>query len=67
MNEEIILVFPTIEYEQQAKELIEETIRLDNENPDKWAGFSRLQEFDNYKEWIVTLINELDKNKLAPG
>jgi len=67
MNEEIMLVFPTLEYEKQAKELIEETIRLDNDNPDKWAGFSRLNEFENYKEWIQRLINELDKNKLAPG
>lgn len=67
MNEEIMLVFPTIEYEQQAKELIEEITRLDNDNPDKWAGFSRLQEFDDYKEWLQIIINELDKNNLAPG
>lgn len=67
MNDEVMLVFPTIEYEQQAKELIEETIKLDNENPDKWAGFSRLQEYDDYKEWLQVIINELDKNKLAPG
>ena len=67
MNDEVMLVFPTIAYEQQAKELIEETIKLDNENPDKWAGFSRLQEYDDYKEWLQVIINELDKNKLAPG
>ena len=67
MNEELILVFPTMEYETQAKELINETIQLDNDNPDKWAGFSRLQEFDNYEEWLQTIINELDPSKLAPG
>lgn len=67
MNEELILVFPTLEYELQAKELIKETIELDNDNPDKWAGFSRLQEFEDYKEWVQTIINELDPTKLAPG
>ena len=67
MNEELILVFPTIEYEMQAKELIKETIELDNNNPDKWAGFARLNEFEDYREWVQKVINSLDSTKLEPG
>ena len=67
MNEELILAFPTIEYEMQAKELIKETIELDNDNPDKWAGFARLNEFEDYREWVQKVINSLDSTKLEPG
>ena len=67
MNEELIHVFPTIEYEMQAKELIKETIELDNDNPDKWAGFARLNEFEDYREWVQKVINSLDSTKLEPG
>lgn len=67
MDEELILVFPTKEYGKQAKELINETIELDNNNPDKWAGFARLHEFADYEEWLQSINDELNPNKLAPG
>ncbi len=34
MKEELMLIIPNKEYMNQAKELIKETIELDNDNPD---------------------------------
>ncbi len=67
MKEELMLIIPNKEYMNQAKELIKETIELDNDNPDKWAGFSRLNEFENYDEWLQKIADELHQEKLEPG
>lgn len=65
--EDLILIAPTIEYKQQAKELIEETQKYDANNPDKWAGYSLMQEYENYEEWLKELEKELNPETVNPG
>lgn len=57
--DEIELRKPTIEYENQVKELVNETYKYDNGNPDMWAGYSAMQKYANYSDWL-----EKEKKKL---
>ena len=50
--EEVILIKPTIEYKEQAKEMMEETKKYDANSPDIWAGYSSMQEYEEYEEWL---------------
>ena len=67
MLEEIILIKPTIEYKEQAKELVEEAKKYDSNNPDIWAGYSSLQNFSCYEEWLEKLEQDLDFENIKPG
>lgn len=66
-NEEIILIKPTIEYKEQAKEMIEEAKKYDDNNPDIWAGYSSMQKYENYEEWLQKLENDLDFENIKLG
>ena len=66
-SKEILLIKPTIEYKNQAKEMIEETKRYDINNPDIWAGYSSMQKYTNYEEWLQKLENDLDFENIKPG
>lgn len=57
MNE-MILVKPTIEYEEQIRQLRQEI--LDAEDKDAFAGCCWLEDYQNIKEWIAHL--ELREN-----
>lgn len=65
--EEITLVKPTIEYKQQAKEMIEEARKYDSDNPDIWAGYSSMQNCKSYEEWLQKLEEDLDFENIKPG
>ena len=63
----IILVKPSIEYEKQAKEMIEEAKKYDAGNPDIWAGYSKMQEYENFNEWLKEVEKNLNKETVDPG
>lgn len=64
---EIILVKPTIEYKQQAKEMIEEAKKYDANNADIWAGYSSMQKYEHYEEWLKKLESDLDFENIKLG
>jgi len=66
-KEELVLVKPTVAHKQQAKEMIEEAKRYDANNPDIWAGYSSMQEYENYEDWLQKLENDLDFDNIKPG
>ena len=66
-DEELILVKPTITHKQQVKEMMEETKKYDANNPDIWAGYSSMQEYENYEDWLQKLENDLDFENIKPG
>lgn len=66
-NEEIILVKPTIEYKEQAKEMMEEARKYDADNPDIFAGYSSMQNCKSYEEWLQKLEEDLDFENIKPG
>ena len=66
-SKELILIKPTIEYEEQAKEMMEEAIKYDANNPDIWAGYSSMQKCENYEEWLQKLDQDLDLKNIKPG
>ena len=68
MEEELILVIPTEEYEQQAINLIEEVDKTDLDNNIKFSGFNNLEKYkDNYKEWLIYIQNQLKKDTVQEG
>lgn len=66
-DKEIVLIKPTIEYKQQAKEMIEETKKHDVDNPDIWAGYSSMEKYEIYEEWLKKLDNYLDFENIKTG
>lgn len=66
-KEELVLVKPTVAHKQQAQEMIEEAKRYDANNPDIWAGYSSMQEYENYEDWLQKLENDLDFDNIKPG
>lgn len=65
--EEIILIKPSLQYKNQAKELIEETKKYDANNINIWSGFASMQKFDKYEDWLQKLDNDLDFENIKPG
>jgi len=65
--DEIIQVKPTIEYKEQAKELMEEARKFDADNPDIWAGYSSMQNCNSYEDWLEKLEADLDFDNIKPG
>ncbi|MBR2743983.1 MAG: GNAT family N-acetyltransferase [Clostridia bacterium] len=56
MEDELILVKPSIEYEEQAINFINEVELVDTDEKIRYAGFSELQKYkDNYIEWLKKL------------
>ena len=65
MEEELILVKPTMEYEQQAMNFIEEVERFDTDEKIRYSGFGSLQKYkDDYKAWLE-INDELEDEKNA--
>lgn len=67
ISEEVILIKPTIEYKEQARQMMEEAKRYDSENPDIWAGYSSMQKYETYEDWLEKLENDLDFENIKPG
>ncbi len=61
-NDDIVLIKPTIQHKQQAKEMMEEARKYDAENPDIWAGYASICE--TYEEWLQKLENDLGLKKI---
>lgn len=66
-EEDIVLIRPTIEHMSQAKEMMEEAKKYDADNIDIWAGYSSMQEYENYEEWLQKLDNDIDFENIKPG
>ena len=68
MEDELILVIPTEEYEQQAINLIEEVDKIDLDKNIRFSGFNSLEEYkNNYKEWLIYIQNQLKKETVQEG
>ena len=66
MEDEIILVKPSLEYKEQAINLIEEVEKFDTDEKTRYSGFSSLQEYkDNYEEWLQR-IDKYTKREMLP-
>jgi len=66
-EEEITLIFPTIDYKEQAKEMMEEARKYDADNPDIWAGYSSMEKYETYEDWLQKLEKDLDFENIKPG
>ena len=68
MEEELILVKPSMEYEKQAINLIEEVENFDTDKKIRYAGFSGLQNYkDNYAGWLDELETYRKKETVPDG
>ena len=67
LEEKLILVKPTLEHKNQAKQMMDEARMYDANNPDIWAGYSSMQEYENYEEWLQKLDQDLDFEHIKPG
>lgn len=66
-DEDIKLIKPTIEHRIQAKEMLEEARKYDADNPDIWAGYSSMQKYEKYEDWLEKLENDLDFENIKSG
>lgn len=68
MLNELILITPTAEYEQQAVNLIDEVSVTDLDDNLRFAGFAHLQEYrDKFEEWLVRLRNMANEETVTVG
>lgn len=68
MDEELILVIPSEEYEKQAINFIEEVDKVDLDENIRFSGFNSLEEYKhNYKEWLIYINNQLKKETTPNG
>lgn len=67
LENDIILIKPTIEYKKQAQEMIEEAKKYDSDNPNIFAGYSSLQKCNSYEEWLEKIDEDLDFENIKPG
>lgn len=68
MDDELILVKPSIEYKKQAINFINEVELVDIDEKIRYAGFSRLQKYkDNYEEWLKEIEKYTKKETLPKG
>ena len=66
-EEELILIRPTIEYKKQAQEMMEEAKKYDADDPNIWAGYSSMQKYENYEDWLKKLEEDLDFENIKGG
>lgn len=65
MEEEIILVKPTMEYKDQAINLIDEVEEVDLDEKIRYSGFASLEKYkDDYEGWLEN-ITELEEREKA--
>ena len=68
MEDDLILVIPTEEHEQQAINLIEEIDKVDLDNNIRFSGCNNLEKYtNNYKEWLLYIKNQLKKETIQEG
>ncbi len=68
MDNELILVKPTIEYKEQAINLIEEVEKDDIDENIRYSGFSSLQKYrNNYEQWLNEIEIYTNKETLPEG
>lgn len=68
VDNELILVAPSMEYEQQALNLIDEISTTDTDTNFKFAGCAHLQDYHNdYREWLIRLKNKLSEETVPAG
>ncbi len=65
--EEVELVFPTLKYKSQALEMIEEAKKYDSDSNDIFAGYSSLEKYTTYEEWLQKLKRDLNYNNISPN
>ena len=68
MDDEIILVKPSIEHKNQAINFIEEVEKADIDPDIRYAGFSGLQKYrNNYEEWLNEIERYSKKETIPEG
>ena len=68
MDDEIILVKPSIEHKKQAINFIEEVEKADIDTDIRYAGFSGLQKYrNNYEEWLNEIERYSKKETIPEG
>ena len=68
MDDELILVIPSEEYEKQAINFIEEVDKIDLDENIRFSGFNSLEEHkNNYKDWLIYVKNQLNKETTPKG
>ena len=68
MEDELILVKPSIEYKEQAINLIKEVEQVDTDEKVRYSGFSGLQEYkNNYEDWLKRIDKYEKKENLPEG
>ena len=66
--EELVLVKPSMEYEKQALNFIEEVEKIDTDEKIRYSGFSDLQKYrENYAEWLRHIEIYTKKETLPEG
>lgn len=58
--EDLELVFPTIEYKIKVAEMLKEAKENDFDSKDIFAGYSSLEKYEEYEEWLQKLKEDLD-------
>lgn len=67
-EEEIVFIKPSMEYEKQAINLIEEVEKVDTDEKIRYSGFSSLQDYkDNYEQWLEKIEIYTKKETLPEG
>ena len=66
-EDDIVLINPTIDYKEQAREMMEEARKYDADDPDIWAGYASMEEYNTYEEWLKALENDLDFKNIKVG
>lgn len=66
-EEDIVLKKASIEYKEEVLKMMEEGKKYDTDNPDIWAGYSSMQNFDTYEEWLEKTELDLDFENIKPG
>lgn len=66
IDEELRLVFPTMEYEAQAKDFISEFYKYDSEI-NGTGGIEPFLENDNYAGWISKVLSDIDIANIDEG
>ena len=68
IEDDLILVKPSIEYEEQAINLIEEVEKVDKDEKIRYSGFSGLQNYKNdYKGWLKEIEIYSKKETVPEG
>lgn len=65
--EDLILVVPTLAHKLQAKEILEETKKCDANSKYLFSGFSSLDKYEIYEDWLQKLKEDAAINHIKPN